>query len=466
MLNSLCYGCEYLKFIVIDKNRKKYYCKSYPNGLPERAFFKNDEKEPVPPCIYENKEIQLKEKNLQKPPELVFIIENFVKNRSKETDFQKNSPEVPILDEMLSDFRNNEKNEKFIQTHLKMFGIYEDSLFFIAKRIIEEAQPKKLEKLHQIIEQADIWTALNIIFGSPYRSKYVNSKNSYNLEWISYLSIIGYLKYKFSSFNLQYKTLCCCICQAPIHPEYLIAYVNGYKNTTLFNSLFPNFSNINDFDICPSHLVIEGYYSGKIEKSRDELKSDVKQLYSLLKFIPPSNFHTNPFIWTLDVALLDLLNIIKHINAMYPYNAFINTDLKSYKKIFGNWLNVLIDSEILDNSLLKTYYGYKCRSKDGHLCNSLVEKIIDEFFVDNNITHEKEPKYPVDDEYNPLGLLRADWLISDNIFVEFFGLSKKENYFKKMEIKLNLAQKHDLNLIALYPKDELRLKSLFKKEVK
>lgn len=61
MLNSLCYECEYLKFEVHHKNRKKYYCESYPDGLPEQAFFKNDEKEPIPPCIYENRTIQLKQ---------------------------------------------------------------------------------------------------------------------------------------------------------------------------------------------------------------------------------------------------------------------------------------------------------------------------------------------------------------------------------------------------------------------
>lgn len=379
--------------------------------------------------------------------------------------FQCDAPEVHLLEEILFDFKKQDVNDQFIKNHLKMFGIHEDSLFAIAKRILEKTQQEKFEKLHKIVEKADERSALNILFGSPYRTKFIDISSFNDFSWMYHYLLIGFLKNKFSSYHFEYKTNKCRVCKELVHPEYLIGYIDSIKKTNLFSSLFPDFKNINEFDVCPSHLVIEGYYSGKSEKSLDELKSDVKQLYSLLKFIPTSNFHTNPFIWTLDVTLPELLNIIQHINAMYPYNASINTDLKSYKKIFGNWLNVLIDSEILDNSLLKTYYGYKCRSKDGHLCNSLAEKIIDEFLIDNNIIHEKEPKYPFDDEFNPLELLRADWLLGDNTFVEFFGLSKKEEYAKKIEIKLKLAQKHDLNLIALYPNDELRLKSLFKKEI-
>ena len=33
-----------------------------------------------------------------------------------------------------------------------------------------------------------------------------------------------------------------------------------------------------------------------------------------------------------------------------------------------------------DNPIIKGFYGYRVLAKDGHVCNSLAEKIIDDFF--------------------------------------------------------------------------------------
>lgn len=130
-------------------------------------------------------------------------------------------------------------------------------------------------------------------------------------------------------------------------------------------------------------------------------------------------------------------------NPLYPNHA----TLRDY---FGTWNNAIKAAGyephkrwfILKNS--KTL-----QAKDGHLCNSFSEIIIDNWFYKNNIHHEREYPYP-EKRY------RCDFVIND-IFIEFFGLAYaplfKNNYNLIMENKRRLCRKYKIPLIELYERD-------------
>ena len=62
---------------------------------------------------------------------------------------------------------------------------------------------------------------------------------------------------------------------------------------------------------------------------------------------------------------------------------------KLYVKAFGSWLNALILSDVLTDGTRHTSRGIQCIALDGHKCLSLVEKTIDDWFIEHNISHEK-----------------------------------------------------------------------------
>ena len=70
-----------------------------------------------------------------------------------------------------------------------------------------------------------------------------------------------------------------------------------------------------------------------------------------------------------------------------------------------------------------------------------------------------EPHYPWDDEFNTTGL-RADWRLADGTFVEAFGMDSQK-YLDKVERKYALAERHQIRLIALAPRDLARLPEVF-----
>lgn len=133
-----------------------------------------------------------------------------------------------------------------------------------------------------------------------------------------------------------------------------------------------------------------------------------------------------------------------------------------YALVYGEWLKAVIESGFLgERGILKGKFGYKVISKDGHLCNSLAEKIIDDWLFENNIEHEKEPKYPKA-VIDFLGSnIRADWKIGE-YFIEYFGLHLESNYAEKMNRKINACNIFKIKLISLFPGDEYLLNERIK----
>ena len=130
------------------------------------------------------------------------------------------------------------------------------------------------------------------------------------------------------------------------------------------------------------------------------------------------------------------------------------------KQHFGSLFIALNKAGVL--TVAEGKFGNRCLAKDGHECNSVMEKAIDDLFTQYQIPHEKEPHYPYDPEYNPFSKLRGDWQIGAAI-VEYFGLAGNTEYDAKVERKRNLASKHGIKLVEVTHLDLSNPKNLFLK---
>ena len=128
---------------------------------------------------------------------------------------------------------------------------------------------------------------------------------------------------------------------------------------------------------------------------------------------------------------------------------------KKFVEVFGSWLQALMLAGILENGTQRMSRGVRCIANDGHICNSLAEKTIDDWLYSHNIHHEKEPFYPYHFRLNPTKL-RADWK-AQNILIEFAGLMDEPDYAAKMKAKQEIAKEFGLPLIILEPEDILNL---------
>lgn len=124
------------------------------------------------------------------------------------------------------------------------------------------------------------------------------------------------------------------------------------------------------------------------------------------------------------------------------------------------WTHILIDAGLADNGV-RLSRGTVLKAVDGHLCLSLQEKAVDDFFGLYGIGHTREPLYPFDKQLNPRTRRRADWLLEDGTFVEMWGMPNDPAYAEKMREKTELAARHRLQLIGLTADDIGRLREIF-----
>jgi hypothetical protein len=169
------------------------------------------------------------------------------------------------------------------------------------------------------------------------------------------------------------------------------------------------------------------------------------QVATILKIVPNNHFLRGRSL--AGISNEDQISLVKTLIDMPPY--------KLYIKAFGSWLNALILSEVLTGGTRRTSRGIQCIALDGHKCLSLVEKTIDDWFTEHNISHEKEPAYPYHPHLNP-SKMRADWKVQ-NILIEYAGLMDEPDYASKINAKVELSRESNLTLIILYPGDILNL---------
>jgi len=122
------------------------------------------------------------------------------------------------------------------------------------------------------------------------------------------------------------------------------------------------------------------------------------------------------------------------------------------RRIFGSWNNAIKATGFQPNRS-HNQRMYKCvnaKADDGHMCDSVSELLIDNWFTKNKIPHERNASYPKTNH-------RADWAISiksQKVFIEYFGLAKDSPRYDRSIIKKKaLCCRHKIKLIEVYPWD-------------
>ncbi len=140
--------------------------------------------------------------------------------------------------------------------------------------------------------------------------------------------------------------------------------------------------------------------------------------------------------------------IIKSIQKFYSENKRIPfkqefVHAKSARLRFGTWNKAVETAGFATNPVR---FANKYISNDGHKCDSLAEKVIDDWLTFKNINHSKSPRYPN-------SKFTSDFKIGET-YIEFFGLANGLNKYDKLkEEKLKMVSKNNYKLISIYPKD-------------
>jgi hypothetical protein len=182
----------------------------------------------------------------------------------------------------------------------------------------------------------------------------------------------------------------------------------------------------------------------------------LRQLLDLFGYIPPKDCTTYSLF----------CNMPKH-----KYIDFIKLQpnifyFSWYSDLYGSWLNAIKETGYLgDNEVIRSSFGYRAIAKDGHVCNSLAEKNIDDWLYSHQIEHTKEPAYPDSVRNFMKSKVRADWKVG-NTFIEYFGLQSEKDYAKKTSAKILACNILGIDLKALYPGDEYHLDTILKDYIK
>jgi hypothetical protein len=117
---------------------------------------------------------------------------------------------------------------------------------------------------------------------------------------------------------------------------------------------------------------------------------------------------------------------------------------KPARRMFGNWNKAIEAAGFSPNPVM---FAKKYVARDGHVCDSLAEKIIDEWLYAKKIPHLRSVPYSKENR------ITCDFVVG-KYFIEFFGLEGyHRGYMKQVEKKRKLAKKLKLKLIELKPAD-------------
>jgi hypothetical protein len=141
----------------------------------------------------------------------------------------------------------------------------------------------------------------------------------------------------------------------------------------------------------------------------------------------------------------ELLNKIRKFyfkNGRIPLKREFNM-YREYQQRFGSWNSAIRLAGFTPNPVM---FSKKFVAKDGHVCDSFAEKIIDDWLFRYKIKHERN--FPYSNRK-----MTADFTIG-KVRIEYFGLrGLNKTYDQIIQIKRNICQKEGLKLLEIYPSD-------------
>ena len=117
-------------------------------------------------------------------------------------------------------------------------------------------------------------------------------------------------------------------------------------------------------------------------------------------------------------------------------------------RFFGSWNKLMEHCGLKPNKSI--FQKCRLRCKDGHMADSISEKMVDEWLFSNKINHERNKIYPGNN-----GLFNCDFYLPDyDIWIEYFGLiGQVEEYDKGVELKRQIVKDNNLKFIEIIPSD-------------
>lgn len=116
---------------------------------------------------------------------------------------------------------------------------------------------------------------------------------------------------------------------------------------------------------------------------------------------------------------------------------------------FGSWTATIEAAGLKphrsdDNRM---YRRTRTKARDGHVCDSVSEALIDNWLTENKIGHVRNAKYPDSNH-------RADWVVLGDVFIEYFGLvNDSPRYDRSINKKREICKNYNIKLIQIYPSD-------------
>ncbi|MDD4804541.1 MAG: hypothetical protein PHN69_05135 [Candidatus Pacebacteria bacterium] len=176
------------------------------------------------------------------------------------------------------------------------------------------------------------------------------------------------------------------------------------------------------------------------------------------------NINKNNKWYNKNNMIIQLKNLAQKLNRTpksYELTLYGLPSEASYRRYFGSYKDVCVLADLDINIYL---FGEKRKinkSINGDICFSEAEVVITDYFILNDIPYKKEEYYKnyIDDDR--CNTKKCDWVIYNNIFVEYFGLPDKPYYYKKMEVKKSICKDNGIILIGLQQKDLQTLNAIF-----
>lgn len=107
-------------------------------------------------------------------------------------------------------------------------------------------------------------------------------------------------------------------------------------------------------------------------------------------------------------------------------------------RIFGSWNKAIETAGLIAHrsDANRMYRRTRTKARDGHICDSVSEAVIDNWLTQHNISHVRDASYPTTKH-------RADWSTKDGkVFIEYFGLAKDSpRYDREVKIKKIFAER-------------------------
>lgn len=192
---------------------------------------------------------------------------------------------------------------------------------------------------------------------------------------------------------------------------------------------------------CLSRTVYQNTGNGRASKAT--IIKYLQDLTSIIGRVPPQDF---------GAGITDLHELNSEERVALLRLRMTRPSTKRIRSIYGSWLSALIQSGVLEDGTRRTSRGIQCVAKDGHVCLSLGEKTIDDFFYTRGVHHEKEPRYPE-------GNYRGDFKVG-NVLIEYFGLVGNPEYDAKIREKTRICHEQKITLVAIFPEDLISQKKL------